>query len=105
MNTHASLKIRSGRLFITLLVAGCSLIISGTVVADDASPRSLVLFDTPLMRTLVDGELKLADVGHRAGVHMSLESATRETGALYSSPVADNLTSESGVHLSYRLSW
>jgi len=105
MNTDASLKIRPGSLFITVLVASCILIIPGTAVAEDAGSRSPVLFDSPLMRTLADGELKLADVGHRAGVHMSLESATRETGALYSSPVADNLASESGVHLSYRLSW
>ena len=103
MNTNTPQKRNPGNLFILALCAGLGLCMSGGAIgAEDGNDLYL---GSPLVKKLVDGDMQVMKVGHRSGLHMSLKSSTRETGADYTSPVADNRVTEHGVHLSYRLSW
>ena len=62
------------------------------------------MFDSPWLNDLVDGKFQLVEMdSHGTGVHMSLKSSSRESGAMYNSPVADLPRQEHGVHLTYRI--
>lgn len=53
---------------------------------------------------LLDGDVRLAPVGHRAGLHMTF-STPPTAGDAYDAVHSDRSGSGGGVHLSIRLPW
>ncbi len=81
------------------MLLGCACCMPATAAATD-SILSKMRFDQ-----LVDGDVKLAPVGHRGGLHMTFKSPVENRDA-YSAVHADSQgAGTSGIHLSVSMPW
>ena len=85
-------------LLISLLLGAAGFLPTTSCAAD-------ALFTKGLFSQLLDGDVQLAPVGRRAGLHMTFESSSGSTDA-FSAAHADRPDGGgAGVHLSVRMPW
>jgi len=83
-----------------------SLLVGAACIMPTMSLAAESLFSKARFTDILDGDVQLAPLGHRAGLHMTFGSAP-DAEAVYSAAHSDNnlRNGGSGVHLSVRMPW
>ena len=89
-------------LFVLTLLTGFGVLASTTVAAEESLFGDANLFSNAQFEDLLDGDVKVSGNRH-AGLHLSSKSQAH--GARYLGQHGDAAVSDSGVHLSWKLSW
>ena len=94
---------RNTRLMIVLaLLTGFGILTSTSVAAEESIFGNVNLFKNVQLEDILDGDVRM--VGKRnAGLHLSSMSQSRD--ARYFSEHDGGSTSDSGVHVSWKVSW
>ena len=101
MQTKRTLR-KPDLLFVLTLLTGLGVLASTSAVAEESIFGNAKLFKNAQYEDLLDGDVKM--LGNRdAGLHLS--SKSQSTSARYVGQHDGGSTGDSGVHLSWKLSW
>lgn len=89
-------------LFVLTLLTGLGVLASTTAVAEESIFSNVNLFKNVMLEDLRDGDLRMAGDRH-TGLHLSSKPQSR--AARYVSLNGGGSPSDSGVHMSWKLSW
>lgn len=98
MNNRHTFRKPDSLVLLALVVTVGMLVSTGTSAAES-------LFSKASISELIEGNMKLAPVGHRGGLHMTFKSPSRENNAVYVSRADNYSGKDSGVHLSFQMPW
>ena len=101
MQTRQTIPKPVPSLLVTLLTLVCIFNIS-TVKADETILSSVKLFKNNQFEDLYDGDVRMAG-SEQAGLHLSAGSAPNSSR--YVSQYSDSSKSDTGVRMSWKLSW
>jgi hypothetical protein len=89
-------------LFVLILLTGLGVLASTTAVAEEPIFGNVNLFRNVTLEDLRDGDLRMAGDRH-AGLHLSARSQSKS--ARYTGQHDSHATSDTGVHVSWKLAW
>ena len=89
-------------MFVLALFVGFGTLTSSTAAAEETLFGQINLFKNVQLEQMLEGDVVMAG-NERAGMHLSSSSKTRD--ARYSSLHDKDGFSDSGVHLSWKVSW
>jgi hypothetical protein len=81
-----------------------SILLGPAWLAPASATAAETQFSKSRFRQLLDGDVQLAPVGQRAGLHLTFKSPSNSSDA-FSAGYADNQGSNSGVRLSIKMPW
>jgi hypothetical protein len=99
---HKHAILRHGLLVALTFLTIIGIFSSSTVAAEESIFSNVDLFSNAYMADMMDGDVQVAG-NHLAGVHLSVESQTQS--ARYVDQHNGQSSGDSGVHLSWKLSW
>lgn len=89
-------------LFVLTLLTGIGVLTSTSALAEESIFGNVNLFRSVQLEDLRDGDLRMAGDRH-AGLHLSARSQSQS--ARYNVQHDGSATSDTGVHMSWKLSW